>query len=271
MWTQIIYKTRDKCLCRQALRESFTLQELLNHGRSLECIDEQAKRLEGHHSQMPTLALNAVDTQLNQSRFLLNNSGFRVMDYITIAETKMAYITNDKRENRLCHPSNCPLFAETVTVFFSHKGGMRSCPAQGTECHGCHKLNHFPKFCLSSQSTAHGIQHVTGDVTQPEPNSSETDDEYLFTIHSTTTHPETTVIINAVPVTVIVDSYAPVNVLNEATVDCIEAQNANFWLMPSTVKIHAYGAKQPLHIAGQFYRIYFCLQWKVNRTDLPCF
>lgn len=106
MWTQIIYKTRDKCLCRQALRESFTLQELLNHGRSLECIDEQAKRLEGHHSQMPTLALNAVDTQLNQSRFLLNNSGFRAMDYITIAETKMAYITNDKRENRLCHPSN---------------------------------------------------------------------------------------------------------------------------------------------------------------------
>ena len=37
--TQIIHKTRDKRLRRPALRESFTLQKLLNHGRSLECTD----------------------------------------------------------------------------------------------------------------------------------------------------------------------------------------------------------------------------------------
>ena len=129
---------------------------------------------------------------------------------------------------------------------------MRSCPAQGTECHPCHKLNHFAKFCLSSQSTTHGVQHVTSEVTQPEPSSSETDDEYLFTIIIATSHPETTVLINGVPVTVIVDSGASVKVLNSATVDRIKTQNANFRLTPSTVKIRAYGAEQPLDIAGQF-------------------
>ena len=129
---------------------------------------------------------------------------------------------------------------------------MRSCPAQVTECHRCHKLNHFAKFCLSRQSTTHGVQHVTSEVTQPEPSSSETEDEYLFTIHNATPHPETTVLINGVPVTVIADSGASVNVLNPSTVDRIKTQNANFRLTPLIVKIRAYGAKQPLDIAGQF-------------------
>jgi len=72
--TQIIHEMRDKRLRRRALWESFTLQELLNHGRSLEHTDDQAKRLEGDQSQTPLLQVNAVDSQPNQSHFPHNNS-----------------------------------------------------------------------------------------------------------------------------------------------------------------------------------------------------
>ena len=250
--TQITHKTRDKRLRRRALRESFTLQELLNRGRSLERTDEQAKRLEGDQSQTPTLPLNAVDSQPNQLRFPHNNS--RVPNRGLHNNRRNQDGLHNKRHKR--KPPSRPKPSTTVCRNcggrFPHTGGMRSCPAQGTGCHRCQKLNHFAKFCLSRQSTTHGVQHVTSEVTQPEPSSSETDDEYLFTIHNATSHPETTVLINGVPVTVIVDSGASVNVLNPATVDRIKTQNANFRLTPSTVKIRAYGAEQPLDIAGQF-------------------
>ena len=120
---------------------------------------------------------------------------------------------------------------------------MRSCPAQGTECHRCHKLHHFAKFCLSSEPQAHGVQHVTGEVTQPELSSSETDDEYLIlTIHNTGKHPETTVIINGVPVKVIVDSGIKEKKC-QLPVNTFICQNTCLWHRT---------AVRHTHIAGQF-------------------
>ena len=251
--TQIIHKTRDKRLRRRALRESFTLQELLNHGRSLERTDEQAKKLEGENSQSPSLPVNAVETQ---SRFPHGNSrvlGNGLRNNRRKQDGSHNGLHNNRRKQKPpSRPKQSTTTCRNCGGRFPHKGGMRSCPAQGTECHKCHKLHHFAKFCLSSKPQAHGVQHVTGEVTQPELSSSETDDEYLFTIHNTGKHPETTVIINGVPVKVIVDSGASVNVLNHAIVDRIKEKNANFRLTPSSVKIHAYGTEQPLDIAGQF-------------------
>ena len=197
----------------------------------------------------PTLPLNAVDTQPNQSRFPLNNSRVSNNGLHNIRRNPNGFRNKrHKRKPPLLHKQSTSV-CRNCSGRFLHKDGTRSCPAQGIEWHRCHKFSHFTKFCLSSQSTLHGVQHVMSEVTQPEPSSSETDDEYLFAVHNATTHAKTTVIINGLPVTVIVDS---VNVLNPATVERIKAQNANFQLTPSTVKIRAYGAKQPLDIAGQF-------------------
>lgn len=165
--THIIHKTKDKRLRRRALRESFTLQQLLTHGTSLEHTDEQAKKLEGESSVTPELPLNALHYKSDQSRFRDDQSHFsgRHNDGLRNDRRKKRPPRRPKQPARVCR--NCG-------GRFPHKGGMRSCPAQGTECHRCHKFNR------------------------------------------------------------------------------IKAQNAHFRLTPSEVKIHAYGAEQPLDIAGQF-------------------
>ena len=66
---QIIHKIKDKRLLRQALWESFPLQQLLTHGTSLEPTDEQAKKLEADSSHMPELPLNTLHNKSNQSHF----------------------------------------------------------------------------------------------------------------------------------------------------------------------------------------------------------
>ena len=136
--TQIIHKTRDKRLSRRALQESFTLQELLNHVRSLERTDEQAKRLEGDHSQTPTLPLNTVDTQPNQSRFPHNsshvsNNGLRFLHNNSCVSNNGLHNNRQNPDGfrNKCHKRKPPLHHKQSTSVcrncggcFPHKDGM---------------------------------------------------------------------------------------------------------------------------------------------------
>ena len=64
--------------------------------------------------------------------------------------------------------------------------------------------------------------------------------------------PEITVKIAEVPVQVIIDTGSSVNILNHELFKRINQQNPGIQLQPTTMKVFAYGAKQPLHLLGQF-------------------
>lgn len=100
--------------------------------------------------------------------FVMTNQVTATMDYVTV--TKGKNTSQQPKEQPPCVFTNCG-------GRFPHNGGMRSCPAQGPKCHWCHKLNHFTK-------------HVRSEVTQPEANQSDTDNECTFTINDATKHPE---------------------------------------------------------------------------------
>ena len=74
----------------------------------------------------------------------------------------------------------------------------------------------------------------------------------IYTTTPSTKTPEITVKIGEVPVQVIIVTGSSVNILNHEHFKRINQQNPGIQLEPTTMKVFAYGAKQPLHLLGQF-------------------
>jgi hypothetical protein len=80
----------------------------------------------------------------------------------------------------------------------------------------------------------------------------DTDEEFIYTIIASTKTPQTTIKIANVPVPIIIDTGSSVNILKYEHFNKINQQNPGIQLQPTTTKVFAYGAKQPLHLLGQF-------------------
>ena len=63
--THFIHKTTDSCLCRKALRETMTLNEVLTYGNTLETTDVESKKVERTQQ--------VVHHQIKRILFLINN------------------------------------------------------------------------------------------------------------------------------------------------------------------------------------------------------
>ena len=89
-------------------------------------------------------------------------------------------------------------------------------------------------------------------VVCPKHQQSDTDEEFIYAITPSMKTPEITVMIAEVPVQVIIDTGSSVNILNHEHFKRINQQNPGIKLQPTTMKVFTYGAKQPLHLLGQF-------------------
>ena len=82
------------------------------------------------------------------------------------------------------------------------------------------------------------------------------DDEFVFTVEGTTTtspkqQPIAKITKAAVPVRILVDSGASVNMLDPSAYEAI-LQRKQIPLAPTKTRIHAFGAPKPLRLRGKF-------------------
>ena len=126
---------------------------------------------------------------------------------------------------------------------------MESCPARGKQCHNCQKMGHFAKYCKSPSKPKGKVRSVTDNKTDLD----ESDDEYFFTVNTSSgNHPETQVEIGHTKVNILIDSGASVNLLNHNIYRRIQQNDNRIKLFKTNARIFAYGTSTPLNLAGEF-------------------
>ena len=240
--TQIIHKTRDSRLRKKALRETMTLKEILDYGNTLERTDEQSKRLDNASKVQSKNTVNYNDKQSKHTRKSATSDG------ATSGSSRNRYPKQDKKipgetPNRNRKTQTC----RNRGGKFPHKNGMESCPARGKQCHNCQK--HFAKYCKSPPKPKGKVRSATDNKTDLD----ESDDEYLFTVNTSSgNHPETQVEIGHTKVNILIDSGASVNLLNHNIYQRIKQNDNRIKLFKRNARIFAYGTSTPLNLAGEF-------------------
>jgi transposase InsO family protein len=128
-----------------------------------------------------------------------------------------------------------------------HYGSDPKCPAKGKKCSKCQGMNHFAKVCKSKHVNA---VH-TGE--QGEFDGDQTGSKYAFTIGDVDTG-RVKVHVGGVPLHMLVDSGASVNVIDKETWTGLKSQDV--MCISSTAKpaksLYAYGCTEPLKKIGTF-------------------
>jgi hypothetical protein len=260
--SKIILNCSSSHLRRRALRDSsLTLKALLDLGRAMEISEKQASGIESQ-------SISPDETEL--------------LNY-----TRMSQRSQSRPSPSAHFPRSREFPSPSSTCghggyAYPHSQGQANCPARGSQCRSCGKMNHFARCCRSKpirppfaessspcpqsrfqppppnsfprQPPPREIRHVT-DTQQ----YSTSDDEYLFTVAisqvSNLTTPKAKVIIANVPLQVLIDSGASINVIDEKAYHAItkSPQNNQLSLRHTSTKIYSYGGTSPLPVLGTFY------------------
>uniref|UniRef100_A0AAQ4Q6X4 Gypsy retrotransposon integrase-like protein 1 n=1 Tax=Gasterosteus aculeatus aculeatus TaxID=481459 RepID=A0AAQ4Q6X4_GASAC len=199
--TQIIQSCASSRLRRKALREpELGLEELLDHGRTLELSEMQATGIE----RGTTAAVNVLDRKTVQKH-----------------PNSRRWSEKQQRSDNSCR--NCG-------GKYPHEG---ECPARSKQCRNCGKLNHFAKQCRSKirdisakqpqykanqhHKKVHHITKTPGE--EQERNSSSSDDAYVFVVDAEKVSelPQTHIRLNGSSMVVLIDSGASANCVSETS------------------------------------------------------
>ena len=138
---------------------------------------------------------------------------------------------------------------------YLHPGGKTSCPAYGKSCRG--KQNHFEAVCRSKnpnkRNEPNNWKRDVQKLVDEHSSSDESDDiAYTFSVNSTgktKSQPMFRIIIHDTPLTIMTDSGASVNVLDEKDYRALTKPPA---LQQTKVKIHPYKSSESLAVLGKF-------------------
>ena len=111
---------------------------------------------------------------------------------------------------------------------YPYPAGKTSCPAHEKLCRGCGKQSHYETECRSKSPNKRnqpknrkgGVQNLVDENSSAE----ESDDiAYTFSVNNSTSkdqsQPMSQIIVHDIPVTIMADSGASVNVLDEKIID----------------------------------------------------
>ena len=100
-----------------------------------------------------------------------------------------------------------------------HQGGQRKCPAFGKQCTRSGKRNHFAKCCKNKQEIklAQGGEQITDTSSDSSDEDSMCTLQEVNPVGQSDNRPLKTVLISGIDITVLPDSGATVNAMDEAT------------------------------------------------------
>ena len=192
---------------KRAFTRPTTLAQALKYAHGLESTDQHSTRVENQ-----TTTEVAVKQEINKT-------------------------TVDKSREKLCF--NCG-------KHWPQQGGQRKCPAFGKQCTRCGKRNHFAKCCKNKQEfkLAQGGEQIT----DTSPDSSDEDSTCTLQeanpMGQSDNRPLKTVLISSIDITVLPDSGATVNAMDEATFKKYGLEK-RVKIRKSRCPIKPYGAAQP--------------------------
>ena len=221
--SHIIQSCTSTRLRRKGLRDyDMSLTQLLDFGRSLETSEAQAKEIE-----------SGPEANRKQANAI---------------HKKMPRRWNGKppKENKLrtgIKATPC----RNCGGKYPHKQGRESCPAFGQKCLSCGKMNHYARCCLSTKDNKKKKVHYVEDKEK----GSSSDDDYVFAVNKQTSskQPTTTVTIGKTRVTVLIDSGASVNIMDERTYNTLHPKPT---LHKDKTQIFTYASSTTLPIIGAF-------------------
>uniref|UniRef100_H3A736 Gypsy retrotransposon integrase-like protein 1 n=1 Tax=Latimeria chalumnae TaxID=7897 RepID=H3A736_LATCH len=145
---------------------------------------------------------------------------------------------------------------------FPHASDKTACPAFGKEWHNCKKANHFAACCRSkiySITSKQQIKHrpQVNEIHTDNSLTSSDEDAYVYTIRlhqlNVTTsqkHPHFDIKINGQPLTVMADSGASINVIDEVDYASMNQQPK---LLQTDVQVYPYRSQNPLPVLEKFH------------------
>lgn len=135
----------------------------------------------------------------------------------------------------------------------------RPCPAKGKTCHACKKKNNFSKVCRSKYASSGqkpaSREHVNTTKSNLREGERSSSKEYVYTVGEqismvTSNRLEVKIKINSVPIPVLVNLGASVNVLARHHYEQITAQES-LNLQRTKIGIYPYGSRKPLPLLGK--------------------
>ena len=209
---------------RRLLREQdLTLSNLLSIARSFELADRQALEIEQKFESSTHLNSIERNRDFQQPR---RNSAKR---------------EDNNRQKCVCYCCGNE----------GHRAKDVQCPALDKTCRRCGKSGHFARVCRQKTNKPTQYRGNARQLEQSDDDSSE--NECLFTLTAHNVHHRSdslhTLEIEHIPVQMLIDSGASVNVLDLETYHRLKEQKG-VQLMPSTLRVYAYGSTTPLNILG---------------------
>ena len=152
----IILTCTSNALRRRALRENFSLKDLLQHGRALELSESQATQVEKTESQV-----NAVkDSKRSYQKPAKDTDTFR-------SRARQPKPQSHKPTSRTYENKQKTNSKKKICF---HCGGdfphRDECPAKDQECRSCGKIGHFARICRTNPQRNDRVRNITQDVTQ---------------------------------------------------------------------------------------------------------
>jgi len=270
---QIVFGCSSQKLRRHALAKTMNLADLLAAGRALELSERNAQDVEGT-SAGACANVNSVSKSQSRSRPRYPSKPSQPRARSASAHSRTGRPVHHSRpRKRKCY---------FCGYDYPHRG---RCPATDEECRACHKIGHFAGVCRSTgrgrtpsrtpgphhsgKNTTHQDRSQLSSVQDSRVTQDTTEEEYIFTAYSTHPRlPSCKVKIENTEVTVLVDSGAAVDIIDENTFHMVKANNSDLPLYKTTKNIYPYGASTPLPVLGCFNAQ---VQTQSQRTQACCY
>lgn len=230
---QLIEKCSSSKLRRAYLKESdLSVEEALQRAFIFESTETQARQIEedkGEHSEIHKITSNYKQ----QQRY---NGGY----------SKQSRDNSPLKPVTKCYGCNGS----------DHIHGQTKCPAFGKKCNYCGVINHFEKTCFKKRNSGKGITNMPDGHNYVQPvstNQNNSDSQaFVFRVKPINSTDSEIVHIDDVPIEILIDSGADINLIDGNTFKEIIKSRPNLTLKETNCKPKAYG-NIPIPLIGEFF------------------